>query len=94
MVMTTLFKTLINKRVRIELKNSLKITGLLEDIDTFFNFKLRDTDKIDIPFLRNKNIFIRGSAIKEIWMSEDDVNVKRLEDATRKALLYKKIIEK
>ncbi|EHY65998.1 U6 snRNA-associated Sm-like protein LSm2 [Nematocida ausubeli] len=94
MVMTTLFKTLINKRVRIELKNSLKITGLLEDIDTFFNFKLRDTDKIDIPFLRNNNIFIRGSAIKEIWMSEDDVNVKRLEDATRKALLYKKIIEK
>ncbi|KAI5166738.1 U6 snRNA-associated Sm-like protein LSm2 [Nematocida sp. ERTm5] len=93
MVVTTLFKTLINKRVRIELKTALQITGVLEDIDTFFNFKLKDTEKINIPFLTKNNVFIRGSAIKEIWIDEEYVNVKKLEETTRKALLYKKLIE-
>ncbi|KAI5189915.1 U6 snRNA-associated Sm-like protein LSm2 [Nematocida minor] len=98
MPMHALFKTLIGKRVRIELKNSLNIAGELSDIDTFFNFKLANIEietnplNVSLLFKKAKNMFIRGSSVKLIWISEENVNIHKLEDATRKGMLFKKLL--
>lgn len=96
--MHALFKTLVGKRIKIELKSTLIIEGDLTDIDTFFNFKISnveiDTTPLNVSFLfkRPKNMFIRGSSVKLVWISSADVNISKLEEATRKSFLYKELV--
>lgn len=98
MPMHALFKTLIGKRIKIELKNTLVIEGDLTDIDTFFNFKMANIEidttplNISLLFKKAKNMFIRGSSVKLVWISNSDVDVNKLEEATRKSFLYKELV--
>ncbi|KAH9385613.1 U6 snRNA-associated Sm-like protein LSm2 [Nematocida major] len=92
----SLFKTLIKKSpVQIELKNTLVISGVVEDIDTFLNFKISsvtiDKNPLNIPMHTTGSLFVRGSSVRGIWIEEADVQIKKLESATRKSMLYKKL---
>lgn len=96
MPMHALFKTLLQKRIKIELKNTLILSGALEDIDTFFNFKITDVkideNPLEIPLIFTGSVFIRGSSVKAIWIKGTDVDGSKLETATRKTMLYKKLM--
>lgn len=41
------FKTLVDQRVTVELKNDLAITGVLKSVDQFLNIKLDDIQVVD-----------------------------------------------
>jgi small nuclear ribonucleoprotein (snRNP)-like protein len=66
------FKTLVDQRVTVELKNDLAITGVLKSVDQFLNIKLDDIQVIDeeryphmvkesrpFPFLDSFSVFYR-----------------------------------
>ena len=82
------FKTLVGKRVTVELKNNLSITGVLHSVDQYMNFRL-DGAAIDnaqqFPQLTAvKNLFIRGSTVRYVHMASADVDTMLLQDAARK----------
>lgn len=72
----------------VELKNSLKVRGTLHSVDQFLNCKLVDISVVDgdqYPHLMSiKNIFIRGSVVRYVHISAEDVDVPLLQDATRR----------
>lgn len=98
MPMHGVFKSLVEKRIRVELKNKLVVTGVLKDVDTFLNIKLyhakieENANNVFVGFKEIDSLFLRGSFVKFIWINESDVDPSRMEDATRKAMLYKKVL--
>jgi U6 snRNA-associated Sm-like protein LSm2 len=88
MLFFSFFKTLEGKRVTVELKNSLKVRGVLHSVDQFLNCKLSDVSVVDAdlhPHLMSvSNIFIRGSVVRYVHIAADDVDVPLLQDATRR----------
>ncbi|KAI5180724.1 U6 snRNA-associated Sm-like protein LSm2 [Nematocida sp. AWRm80] len=79
----TLLKSLINRVIRIVLKNETSISGKMIDIDIYMNIKIQ---------VDGDNLFVRGSSIKNIWIPESNLNLERMENATRKIALYKTMI--
>ncbi|PGH16185.1 hypothetical protein AJ79_01952 [Helicocarpus griseus UAMH5409] len=82
------FKTLTNHTVTIELKNDIRIRGILKSVDQYLNIKLDDIEVLDLdqyPHLSSvKNIFVRGSVVRYIVLPQAEVDRGLLEDATRR----------
>lgn len=85
------FKTLTNQTVTIELKNDIRIRGILKSVDQYLNIKLDDIEVLDLvkyPHLSSvKNMFIRGSVVRYVMLPRSEVDVGLLEDATRRGEL-------
>ncbi|KAI5172354.1 U6 snRNA-associated Sm-like protein LSm2 [Nematocida sp. LUAm3] len=95
----SMFKSLIDKRVDILLKNDVSLSGKLVDVDTYSNIKLSNIkieahpDDLFIPYKNQDNLFLRGSGIKLLWINESDLHMDRLEDSVRKSVLFKSIVK-
>ncbi|KAF7679726.1 putative U6 snRNA-associated Sm-like protein LSm2 [Astathelohania contejeani] len=87
MIFYEFFKTHINKRIELELKNNIKITGTLISIDPFLNFSLNNIiiDNIDSwPGLRGvEGCTIRGSSVKFAYVDENVDLIEPLQMASR-----------
>ena len=87
MVFGQLFKTLEGKRVEVEMVNGVRVKGILESSDHFYNFKLVDIEVIAAPpfseILALKTLFIRGSAVFYVHLPKEEVDLELLRDATR-----------
>ncbi|KAJ5592050.1 U6 snRNA-associated Sm-like protein LSm2 [Penicillium hispanicum] len=74
--------------VTIELKNDIRIRGILKSVDQYLNIKLDDVEILDLdkyPHLSSvKNMFIRGSVVRYVMLPRSEVDVGLLEDATRR----------
>ena len=88
MLFFSLFKTLTNHTVTIELKNDLTLRGTLKSVDQYLNVKLDDVvvlDEFKYPHLSSvKNIFVRGSVVRYIHLPAAEVDRGLLEDASRR----------
>ena len=90
-IFLTFFKTMLGKTIVVELKNDIKIQGVLESIDQFLNFKLNDIVVLDAekyPHLMTvRNCFIRGSVVRYVQVPSSEVNTELLQDSCRKEQL-------
>ena len=88
MLFPSLFKTLVGKEVTVELKNDLAITGNLVSVDQFLNVKLsniRIVNEEKHPHMKSvHNCFVRGSVIRYVHLSPEEVDEELLHDATRR----------
>lgn len=88
MLFYSFFKTLVAKKVTIELKNDLKINGVLHSVDQYLNIKLTQVDVINPgqhPHLSSvTSVFIRGSVVRYVHIDPSNVDVTLLQDATRR----------
>ncbi len=91
MLFYSFFKSLVGQKVTVELKNDLAVEGTLHSVDQFLNLKLSDvrvpkTDQSkkhpQATYL--KNSLIRGSVVRYVFLSPDQVDTSALQDATRK----------
>ncbi|KAF8070572.1 hypothetical protein FPV67DRAFT_1414134, partial [Lyophyllum atratum] len=84
----SVFKTLTDQQVTVELKNDLSITGILKSVDQFLNIRLDNikvSDEARHPHMMAvKNCFIRGSVVRYVQLSAENVDTQLLEDATRR----------
>ncbi|KAG1742188.1 U6 snRNA-associated Sm-like protein LSm2 [Suillus lakei] len=72
MLIFSVFKTLTDQRVTVELKNDLSITGVLKSVDQHPHM------------MAVKNCFIRGSVVRYVQLPAEHVDTQLLEDATRR----------
>lgn len=88
MLFYSYFKTLVGKRITVELKNDLAIGGTLVSVDQYLNIKLENTQVVDenrYPHMRSvRNCFIRGSVVRYVQLPAEAVDVDILHDATRR----------
>ncbi|KAK4170431.1 hypothetical protein QBC43DRAFT_306197 [Cladorrhinum sp. PSN259] len=88
MLFFSFFKTLIDHEVTVELKNDIRIRGVLKSVDQYLNIKLDNiqvVDELKYPHLSAvKNVFIRGSVVRYVHLPSNSVDVQLLEDATRR----------
>lgn len=88
MLFFSFFKTLESKQVTIELKNDLKIQGVLHSVDQYLNIKLQNVSVLnadDHPHLKSvTSVFVRGSVVRYIHITPSDVDTTLLHDATRR----------
>ncbi|KAH8916352.1 U6 snRNA-associated Sm-like protein LSm2 [Atractiella rhizophila] len=88
MLMFSVFKTLTDQVVVVELKNDLSIQGTLKSVDQFLNIKLDNIKVLNEErhphMMAVKNCFIRGSVIRYIQLPRSAVDTTLLEDATRR----------
>lgn len=79
---------MIGKQVTIELKNDMQISGILDSVDQFLNFKIADIKVVDeekFPYMLSvKNCLIRGSVIRYIHLPEEAIDKQLLQDASRR----------
>ncbi|EJD45788.1 U6 snRNA-associated Sm-like protein LSm2, partial [Auricularia subglabra TFB-10046 SS5] len=83
----SVFKTLTDQTVTVELKNDLCITGVLKSVDQFLNIRLDSIKVLDEarhPHMALKNCFIRGSVVRYVQLPANAVDTQLLEDATRR----------
>ncbi|KAJ5698827.1 hypothetical protein N7462_000832 [Penicillium macrosclerotiorum] len=95
MLFFSFFKTLTNQTVTIELKNDIRIRGILKSVDQYLNIKLDDIEVLELdkyPHLSSvKNMFIRGSVVRYVMLPRSEVDVGLLEDATRRGVVLTKV---
>lgn len=88
MLIFSVFKTLTDQTVTVELKNDLCITGVLKSVDQFLNIRLdniRVVDEARHPHMMAvKNCFIRGSVVRYVQLPAKAMDINLLEDATRR----------
>ncbi|KAI8889250.1 U6 snRNA-associated Sm-like protein LSm2 [Backusella circina FSU 941] len=88
MLFYSFFKTLVDQKVTVELKNDLAITGILKSVDQFLNIKLDDIQVVDeerYPHMISvKNCFIRGSVVRYVQLPPQAVDTALLQDAARR----------
>ncbi|KAL4074289.1 hypothetical protein V8B97DRAFT_715956 [Scleroderma yunnanense] len=88
MLIFSVFKTLTDQRVTVELKNDLSITGVLKSVDQFLNIRLDSINVLDEArhphMMAVKNCFIRGSVVRYVQLPAEHVDTQLLEDATRR----------
>lgn len=88
MLFYSFFKTLESKNVLVELKNDLKIKGVLHSVDQYLNIKLDGVEVInpgEHPHLQSvTSTFIRGSVVRYVHIEPADVDTTLLQDATRR----------
>ncbi|KRH94372.1 U6 snRNA-associated ribonucleoprotein [Pseudoloma neurophilia] len=98
MIFVLYFQKIIGQRIKIELKNGLKISGMLCSVDAFLNLKLQDIEIENIedhPGLCDISLLsIRGSSIKLVRSRKDDDLVESLLDATRNRFIINEQREK
>lgn len=72
----------------IQLKNDIELKGTLQSVDQFLNLKLDNiscTDEEKYPHLVSvRNIFIRGSTVRYVYLNKNMVDTNLLQDATRR----------
>ena len=87
MLFYSMFHTLVGKEITVELKNELRVTGVLTSVDEYLNFKLQNitfSEPAKVPQLVSmKNAFIRGSVIRYVSLRRQDVDLESIQDATR-----------
>lgn len=88
MLIFSVFKTLTDQTVTVELKNDLCITGVLKSVDQFLNIRLDSIKVLDEArhphMMAVKNCFIRGSVVRYVQLPANAVDTQLLEDATRR----------
>ncbi|KAK0454936.1 U6 snRNA-associated Sm-like protein LSm2 [Armillaria borealis] len=88
MLIFSVFKTLTDQQVTVELKNDLSITGVLKSVDQFLNIRLDNIQVLDPArhphMMAVKNCFIRGSVVRYVQLPGENVDTQLLEDATRR----------
>ncbi|KAF9024835.1 U6 snRNA-associated Sm-like protein LSm2 [Hymenopellis radicata] len=88
MLIFSVFKTLTDQQVTVELKNDLSITGVLKSVDQFLNIRLDNIQVLDAArhphMMAVKNCFIRGSVVRYVQLPAEHVDTQLLEDATRR----------
>ncbi|KAL2024189.1 hypothetical protein VTK56DRAFT_9345 [Thermocarpiscus australiensis] len=88
MLFFSFFKTLIDHEVTVELKNDIRIRGVLKSVDQYLNIKLDNIqvmEELKYPHLSAvKNVFIRGSVVRYVHLPASAVDIPLLEDATRR----------
>ncbi|KAH9485026.1 U6 snRNA-associated Sm-like protein LSm2 [Psilocybe cubensis] len=88
MLIFSVFKTLTDQQVTVELKNDLSITGVLKSVDQFLNIRLDNIKVADENrhphMMAVKNCFIRGSVVRYVQLPPEHVDTQLLEDATRR----------
>ncbi|ORX62318.1 U6 snRNA-associated Sm-like protein LSm2 [Hesseltinella vesiculosa] len=88
MLFYSFFKTLVDQRVTVELKNDLAVTGVLKSVDQYLNIKLDDITVIDQDryphMIAVKNCFIRGSVVRYVQLPSQAVDTALLQDAARR----------
>ncbi|KAL0221953.1 hypothetical protein RCL1_001807 [Eukaryota sp. TZLM3-RCL] len=90
MVFYSFFKALVGFPVSVVLKNDTILSGELQAVDQFLNFRLTNitVSGTECPALSGlKTAFVRGSAIRYVELPKDHVNVPLLEEATRRVAL-------
>ncbi|KAG8739737.1 U6 snRNA-associated Sm-like protein LSm2 [Ceratobasidium sp. 414] len=83
MLIFSVFKTLTDQEVTVELKNDLSITGVLKSVDQLDAIKVHDEARHP-HMMAVKNCFIRGSVVRYVQLPAGGVDTQLLEDATRK----------
>ncbi|RPB09929.1 LSM2-like protein [Morchella conica CCBAS932] len=84
----SLFKTLINFEVTVELKDGMIFRGILASIDSYFNVTLKGITIVNaagneaVLYALN-SIFLRGNSLRYIHLPADAVDTVALQDATR-----------
>ena len=88
MIFFSFFKTLVGKKVMIELKNDLTLVGTLHSVDQYLNVKLEEVQIVDqkkFPQLTSvKSIFVRGSTVRYVQIPRNEVDTELLQDAALK----------
>lgn len=88
MVFLQLFKTLQGKIVTVEMMNNVVIKGKLVTADNFFNFRLDDIEVLyncgNIELNALTSVYLRGSLVRYMILSKEDVDLELLRDATRR----------
>mmetsp|Transcript_12329 Transcript_12329/g.22291 ORF Transcript_12329/g.22291 Transcript_12329/m.22291 type:complete len:97 (-) Transcript_12329:656-946(-) len=88
MLFASFFKTLIDKEVTVELKNNVQLKGKLHSVDQFLNIKIENVQVIEPhkypQLIALETCFIRGSVVRYVQLSKNDVDIELLEDATRR----------
>ncbi|ODQ60558.1 hypothetical protein WICANDRAFT_61129 [Wickerhamomyces anomalus NRRL Y-366-8] len=91
MLFLSFFKTLVDREVTVELKNGIELKGTLKTADQYFNLKLDNvstTNELKFPHLSSvKSIFLRGSTVRYVYISKNDVDTNLLQDAARREAL-------
>ncbi|KAH3901818.1 Sm-like protein LSM2 SCDLUD_001600 [Saccharomycodes ludwigii] len=95
MLFFSLFKTLVDQEVVVELKNGVEIKGVLKSVDQFLNLKLDNLQETSVfkqlPHLYAvRNIFIRGSNIRYVYLKKNMIDTNLLQDATRREAISEK----
>ncbi len=88
MLIFSFLKTLVGQEVTVELKNNLKIRGVLKSVDQYHNLNLANVQAVDegrFPHLSAvKTLFIRGSVVRYVHLPAEAVDTALLEDAARR----------
>ncbi|KAH3676142.1 hypothetical protein WICMUC_002164 [Wickerhamomyces mucosus] len=88
MLFLSFFKTLVDREITVELKNGVEIRGVLKTADQYFNLKLDNVTCINeskFPHLSSvKSIFLRGSTVRYVHLTNNDVDTNLLQDASRR----------
>ena len=88
MIFFTVFKTLIDKEIAVELKNDVALTGTLHSVDQYLNIKLNDVTVVEADrfpqLVSMKNVFIRGSVVRYVQIPSGEIDTELLQDASRR----------
>ncbi|CAR30366.1 U6 snRNA-associated Sm-like protein LSm2 [Lachancea thermotolerans] len=88
MLFFSFFKTLVDQEVTVELKNDIELKGTLKSVDQFLNLKLDNiscSNESKYPHLSSvRNIFIRGSTVRYVYLNKNMVDTNLLQDAARR----------
>ncbi|KAL6941293.1 U6 snRNA-associated Sm-like protein LSm2 [Hanseniaspora osmophila] len=96
MLFFSLFKTLVDQEVTVELKNGVELRGTLKSVDQFLNLKLDNLQPTTEIFTKQphllaiRNLFIRGSNIRYVYLNKKIIDTSLLQDAARREALSEK----
>ncbi|SCV04017.1 LAMI_0H12772g1_1 [Lachancea mirantina] len=94
MLFFSFFKTLVDQEVTVELKNDIELKGTLKSVDQFLNLKLDNiscSNESRYPHLSSvRNIFIRGSTVRYVYLDKNMVDINLLQDAARREAMSAK----
>lgn len=88
MLFYNFFNTQIGSKLKITLKNTTIVEGILESVDEFLNLKLQDATMGEINYMK---LTIRGSSVRDIIFESGVDNIDKLHDATRYRFLVDKM---
>mmetsp|Transcript_63518 Transcript_63518/g.73867 ORF Transcript_63518/g.73867 Transcript_63518/m.73867 type:complete len:102 (-) Transcript_63518:134-439(-) len=92
MLFYSVFKQLAGKdlTLKVELKNNIEISGILDSVDANLNLQLSSISVADPEkypqLLSLKNCFIRGSSIRYIHLPKNEVDTELIQDACKREL--------
>ena len=88
MLFYSFFKTLVGRRVVVELKNEMAVSGILHSVDQWLNVKLERVEVLDAArfpqLVAVDTLFVRGSVVRFVIIDPNDVDTELLQDAARR----------